>query len=203
MSSRITPRRWSRLPSVTVLYHHALALGPGYFHQRRTGEVLLSFVDAVEQLDTYFGQYLPQLFVAVVTPPLIFLFMATLDVQVALVFLVFALVTLLIPGFLRSKNARSSEARRLAYGAYGAEFLDSVQGLGTLKAFGQGKARGEVLAEKARHLYKTTMWILGVNIATCGLSMLGVSAGAATALGLGAVRVSAGELCRSARLWLF
>ncbi|HEX3245000.1 MAG TPA: thiol reductant ABC exporter subunit CydC, partial [Chloroflexota bacterium] len=176
------------------LYHHALALGPGYFDQRRTGEVLLSFVDAVEQLDTYFGQYLPQLFVAVVTPPLIFLFMATLDVQVALVFLVFALVTLLIPGFLRSKNARSSEARRLAYGAYGAEFLDSVQGLGTLKSFGQAKARGEVLAEKARHLYKTTMWILGVNIGTGGLSMLGVSAGAATALGLGALRVSTGEL---------
>src|SRR3954451_24203693 len=54
----------------TRLYRHALALGPGYFDQRRTGDVLLSFVDAVEQLDVYFGQYLPQLFVAVVTPPL-------------------------------------------------------------------------------------------------------------------------------------
>ena len=76
---------------------HALALGPGYFDQRRTGDVLLSFVDAVEQLDVYFGQYLPQLFVAIVTPPLIFLFMATLDLQVALVFLGFATVTLLVP----------------------------------------------------------------------------------------------------------
>jgi ATP-binding cassette subfamily C protein CydCD len=176
------------------LYRHALDLGPGYLDQRRTGEVLLSFVDAVEQLDTYFGQYLPQLFVAVITPPLIFLFMATLDIQVGLVFLTFAIVTLVIPGFLRLKNVRSSEARRLAYGAFGSEYLDSIQGLGTLKAFGQGKARGLVLAEKARHLYKTTMWVLGVNIATGGLSMLGVSAGAAAALGLGAVRVSSGEL---------
>ncbi len=178
----------------TRLYRHALALGPGYFDQRRTGDVLLSFVDAVEQLDVYFGQYLPQLFVAVVTPPLIFLFMATLDLQVALVFLGFATVTLLVPGVLRVKNMRSSEARRLAYGVYGSEFLDSIQGLSTLKAFGQAKARGAVLADKARHLYKTTMWILGVNIATGGLSMLGVSAGAATALALGAVKVSGGEL---------
>lgn len=176
------------------LYIHALALGPGHFDQRRTGDVLLSFVDAVEQLETYVGQYLPQLLVAIVTPPLIFLFMATLDWQIALTFLAFAVGTLIIPGVLRTFTAQASEHRRKAYGAMGAEFLDSVQGLGTLKAFGQAKDRGAVLAEKSRHLYRTTMWVLGVNIASGGLSMLGVSAGAATALGWGAVKVTQGEL---------
>ena len=43
------------------IYRHVLALGPGPFDQQRTGAVLLSLVEGVEQLETFFGQYLPQL----------------------------------------------------------------------------------------------------------------------------------------------
>src|SRR5438094_430586 len=78
--------------------------------------------------------------------------------------------------------------------AMGADFLDSIQGLATLKAFGQSTRRGDELAERARHLYRSTMWVLAVNIATGGITLLGISAGAALALGWGAVRVQAGEL---------
>ena len=76
----------------------------------------------------------------------------------------------------------------------GADFLDSVQGLATLKAFGQSARWGAELAERARHLYRSTMWVLAVNIGTGGITLLGISAGAAVALGWGAVRVQAGEL---------
>jgi len=76
----------------------------------------------------------------------------------------------------------------------GADFLDSIQGLATLKAFGQSRRRGDELAERARHLYRSTMWVLAVNIGTGGITLLSISAGAALALGWGAVRVEAGEL---------
>ena len=79
------------------LYQHVLALGPGYFDQRRTGEVVMSLVEGVEQLETFFGQYFPQLAVAALTPILIFVFMAAFDVQTAYVFLAFALFTLILP----------------------------------------------------------------------------------------------------------
>ena len=46
------------------LYEHALALGPGYFDQSRTGDVMLSLADGVERLEAFFGKYLPQLIVA-------------------------------------------------------------------------------------------------------------------------------------------
>ncbi len=177
-----------------LLYEHALRLGPGHFDRRRTGDVVLSLVEGVEQLETFFGLYLPQLVIAALTPVLIFGVMAFLDLPTATVYLVFALFTLVAPALFHRANARSSQARRRAYADLGAEFLDSMQGLATLKAFGQSRQRGVLLAERARRLYHSTMWLLAVNIGTGGITLFGVSAGAAVALAWGAVRVEQGTL---------
>jgi ATP-binding cassette subfamily C protein CydCD len=177
-----------------IVYAHILELGAGHFDQRRSSDAALTLVDGVEQLDPFFGQYLPQLIVAALTPVIIFSFMAFLDVQTAAIFLVFALVTLIAPAAFHKLNSTASTAFRRAQADTAAEFLDSIQGLGTLKAFGQSRQRGEQLAARARHLYRSTMWVLGVNIATGSITLLGISAGAAVALGWGAIRVQAGEL---------
>ena len=182
------------------LYQHALALGPGHFDRRRTGEVTTFLVDGVENLETFFGQYLPQFIVAAVAPLLIFGFVAFLDVWIGLVFVLFALFTLLAPSFIQKANRPRTIARRNAWGAMGAELLDSIQGLGTLKAFGQSKARGELLAKKARDVFRTTMWMLAADGASGAATVLGISAGAAVALVWGGVRVSNGELELSALL---
>src|SRR5215470_11593951 len=79
------------------LYDKIAALGPAWFAGERTGGVMLSVVDGVEQLQTFFGQYVPQVCVAVLTPLAIFVFIAFWDVPVAAVMLVFALVTLAGP----------------------------------------------------------------------------------------------------------
>ena len=177
-----------------LLYEHMLQLGAGHFDQRRTGDAVLALVDGVEQLDQFFGQYLPQLVVAGLTPLLIFVFMAFLDLPTAVIFLVFALLTLVAPAVFHRWNSTRQHGFRRAQVAMGADFLDSIQGLATLKAFGQSRQRGRELAERARHLYRSTMWVLAVNIGTGGITLLGISAGAAVALGWGAVRVEAGEL---------
>ena len=79
------------------LYDKIAELGPAWFAGERTGGVMLSVVDGVEQLQTFFGQYVPQLCIAVLTPLAIFAFIAFWDVPVAAVMLVFALVTLVAP----------------------------------------------------------------------------------------------------------
>ena len=127
-------------------------------------------------------------------PVLIFGYMAYLDVWLGLIFLVFAVVTLVLPSALHRWNRHKSMARRDSYGALGTDFLDSVQGLATLKAFGQSKQRGELLAGRARALYKTTMGVLAIDGTSNAATVLGVSAGAAVALVWGGSRVSAGEL---------
>ena len=176
------------------LYRHSLALGPGHFDSSRTGDVLMSLAEGVERLEAFFGRYLPQMIVAALAPVLIFAFMALIDLRTGLIFLAFALLTLLIPNMFHRWTRERSMARRDAYGALGADFLDAVQGLATLKAFGQSRSRGELLAQRARNLFRTTMGVLAANAATGALTILGITGGAAVALGWGAVRVSDGEL---------
>ncbi len=176
------------------LYQHSLALGPGYFDQTRTGDTLMSLAEGVERLEAFFGRYLPQMIVAAFAPVFIFAFMALIDLRTGLIFLTFALITLVIPNIFHRWTRNSSRARRDAYGALGADFLDSVQGLATLKAFGQSRARGELLATRARELFRTTMGVLAANSASSTLTIFGITAGAATALAWGAVRVGDGDL---------
>ena len=176
------------------LYEHSLALGPGHFDSSRTGDALMSLAEGVERLEAFFGRYLPQMIVAALAPVVIFIFMALIDFYTGLIFLAFALLTLVIPNLFHRWNRERSMARRDAYGALGADFLDAVQGLSTLKAFGQSRARGELLAERARNLFRTTMGVLAANAATGALTILGITGGAAVALGWGAVRVADGDL---------
>src|SRR5262249_60591055 len=65
------------------LYDKIAALGPAWFAGERTGGVMLSIVDGVEQLQTFFGQYVPQLTIAVLTPLASFSLLAFCDVPVA------------------------------------------------------------------------------------------------------------------------
>ena len=177
-----------------MLYQHCLALGPGYFDQSRTGDGVLTLADGVERLEAFFGRYLPQLTVAILTPPLIFAFMAFIDWPIAVIFLVFALAALLIPNTLAKWNTEKNLKRRDAYGALGADFLDSVQGLSTLKAFGQSRARGDLLATRSRQLFRATMGVLVANSLNSAVTLMGISAAAALALGFGAWRVSQGDM---------
>jgi ATP-binding cassette subfamily C protein CydCD len=176
------------------LYDKVVELGPAHFGLRRTGDVILSMVEGVEQLETYFGQYLPQLFVAALTPVGIFAFVAFLDLPVAGVMLAFALLTLVAPAAFHRWDSANSGRRQRAYGAFGAEFLDAVQGLSTLKAFGQSQARGDVLADKARAVFRTTMWVLSTNALSRGITDTGIAVGAAATLALGAYRVAGGVM---------
>ena len=132
--------------------------------------------------------------VALVAPVLIFIFMAWLDLQIGLIFLGFALFTLFIPAMLRNWTDENSRNRRQAFGAMGAEFLDSVQGLATLKAFGQSRRRAVLLAERARALYLSTMRIVAIDGVSSGATILGTSAGVTVALVWGGIRVSNGDL---------
>ncbi|MEC9338306.1 MAG: ABC transporter ATP-binding protein [Actinomycetota bacterium] len=176
------------------LHEHVLELGPAHFGDVRTGEVLLSLVEGVEQLEVWFGEYLPQLFIASLTPLAIFAILAPLDLPVAATLVGFALLTLIAPAVFHRWDAARSLQRQHAYSRFASDFLDSLQGLATLKAFGQSEARGQTLAERAHDVFKSTMWVLATNSLTRGITDTGLALGAATALTVGAYRVRADEM---------
>ncbi len=176
------------------LHDQVLLLGPSYFGQQRTGDALLSVVDGVEQLETFFGQYLPQLFTAVLTPIGIFVYLAYLDIPMAFIALGFSVLTIFAPALFHRWNREASIRRRVTYGEFASEFLDAVQGLFTLKSFGQSEAKAQVLAEKAHAVFKSTMWVLATNAGSLGVTIAGVAVGAAVLLIVGADRVDSGAM---------
>ena len=176
------------------VYDHLLKLGPGYSDRNRTGDVVLTLVEGIERLETFFGQYLSQIIVSAIAPIAIFAYMVTLDIYIALIFLVFALATLAVPSIFHRWNRESSFRRRRSYGELGSDFLDSVQGLATLKSFGQSKQRGKELAQRVHDLYRSTMGVVAANQATSGTSILFMTTGAVVALAVGAIRVSNGDM---------
>ncbi|SIT32803.1 ABC transporter ATP-binding protein [Achromobacter sp. MFA1 R4] len=182
------------------LYDRIVALGPAWFANQRTGGVMLTVVDGVEQLQTFFGQYLPQVAIAAAAPFAIFAVIAFWDVPTALVLLAAALFALFGPMAVHMLDRRASLARTRSLNDFGEEFLDAVQGLPTLKSYGQGKAWGQRLAARARALSDNTFWVLSVSLLTRGISDLGVALGAALALTLGAWRVASGDMSIEALL---
>ena len=134
----------------TRLYRHLLVLGPGYLERRRTGELVASAVDGVEQLETYYGKYLPQLLVTMLAPIGILIYLWSLDPPLAVVMGVFLPLALLGPWLFRKATSSSGNWHWRAYASFAALVLDSLQGLPTLKAFARGKARGQEIAEQSR-----------------------------------------------------
>ncbi|MGH7400026.1 MAG: ABC transporter ATP-binding protein, partial [Candidatus Rokuibacteriota bacterium] len=176
------------------LYEQITALGPAHFTHTRTGDVILSVVEGVQQLEVYFGQYLPQLFVSALTPFLIFAVVAAIDLPLAWVFLLAAVATFLMPTLWHRWDSRGSLERSKTYAAYGAEFLDAIQGLRTLAAFGQSQSRAKLLEDRGRALFQATMWLLSTNTLARGISDVCIAMGAAVAVAIGAYRVQAGQM---------
>ncbi|MGL4961993.1 MAG: ABC transporter ATP-binding protein [Inquilinus sp.] len=182
------------------IFDRIAALGPGTVARRRSGALTLSLIDGVEQLEVYFGQFLPQFLIALLTPILIFTAIAFVDLPVAAVMLAFALIALFGPALWHRRETGSSLQLRQVYADFAAEFLDSVQGLATLKAFGQSGARGVTLRIKAQSVFRSTMRVLGTNVLARGITDSAIACGAAASLALGAWRVDSGAMALSALL---
>ena len=177
-----------------VVFDQVTRLGPAHFGLERTGDAIVAMIEGVEQLEIYFGQYLPQLAVSILTPFLIFAVVSFFDVPIALVMLGAALFTLIAPQIFHRFDSKKSLERGEAYKAFAAEFLDSVQGLATLKAFGQSTARARKLKDTAHALFKSTMWVLATNSLARGITDTGITLGVAVTLAFGAFRVVDGEM---------
>ena len=107
-------------------------LGPAYVGSQRSGAITLSLVE-VEQLETYFGQYIPQLLVSFLTPILIFCFVFWIDLPVAATLVSFALLALFLPAMWHSRDVESSKERQIAYAAFASEFLEFNPGFSHTK----------------------------------------------------------------------
>ena len=168
------------------LFAHILKLGPAYSRGQRTGELTAAAVEGIEALDAYFSQYLPQLVITALVPISILIFVFPIDLLSGIILLITAP---LIPFFmiLIGKGAeivtkRQFETMRLL----SAHFLDSLQGLTTLKLFGQSKAQTRTIAQVSDKFRDTTLGVLRITfLSALALELLATLSTAVIAVEIG------------------
>ena len=131
------------------LYRMLLALGPGYMERTRTGTVQSTLVDGVEALEAYMGYYLPQSIVAVAVPLAVVAYICVLSPLVGVVVLVCVLAVPLAPRLWDGLLGEYGQRHWQAYTDLNAQFVDSMQGMVTLKALNASESRGRVLQNAA------------------------------------------------------
>ena len=176
------------------LYRVLLALGPGYLERTRTGTVQSTLVDGVEALESYLGYYLPQSIVAVAVPLAVVAYICVLSPLVGVLVLVCVLAVPLVPRLWDGLLGEYGQRHWRAYTDLNAQFVDSMQGMVTLKALNASERRGRVLQNAALALYRATMAQLGISMIRNGVVGLAMSAGVAMAVAVGAFQVADGAL---------
>ncbi len=168
------------------LLAHIFALGPAYTRRERTGELTTAAVEGIEALDAYYSQYLPQLVITALVPLSILIFVFPLDLLSGVILLVTAplipLFMIMIGKGAEIVTQRQYETLKLL----SAHFLDSLQGLTTLKIFGQSKAHTKNIAEVSDRYRDVTLSVLRITfLSALALELLATLSTAVIAVEIG------------------
>lgn len=168
------------------LFHHILQLGPAYTRGQRTGELTTAAVEGIEALDAYYSQYLPQLVISAFVPISILLVVFPIDLLSGIVLLVTAP---LIPFFMVmiGKGAEIVTKRQFqTLSRLSSYFLDSLQGLTTLKLFGQSNAHAKNIETVSNLFRDTTLGVLRITfLSALALELLATLSTAVIAVEIG------------------
>ena len=146
------------------MYEKMTRLGASYKEKVSTSEVIQVFVEGIDQLELYFGKFMPQFFYAFLAPLTLFVVYCTISWKVAVVLLV---LVPMLPGAIMMVQKIASRRLSKYWGVYtdmGGMFLENIQGLTTLKTYQADERKNEemnVLAEKFR---KITMKVLTMQL---------------------------------------
>ncbi len=165
---------------------HLLTLGPAYTQGERSGELVNTTVEGIEALDAYFSQYLPQLALAALVPLTVFAVILPLDVTSALVMLVTAPLLPLFMWLIGSLANQLTRRQWVSLSRMSAHFLDTLQGLTTLKLLGRSREQAEVIERISRRFGQTTLGVLRVTfLSALTLELLSTLSTAVVAVEIG------------------
>ncbi len=176
------------------IYRKLVQLGSAYTEQVSTAEAVQVCVEGTEQLEGYFGAYLPQLFYSVLAPLTLFVCLAPLCLPAAVALLV------CVPLIPMSIVAIQKIAKRVmgnywnAYTDLGQTFLENLQGLTTLKIFQADEARHEVMNHEAERFRRATMKLLSMQLNSVTVMDLFAFGGAAVGIIVVAMNYAGGSV---------
>lgn len=165
------------------LFNKMLAIGPSYSQHISTADVVQSAGEGIEQIQSFFELFLPQLFYAILAPVTLFFIVAPINMPTAVALLVCAPLIVLIVGMVAMRAARVFKKYWGKYTDMGSVFLDNVQGLETLKTFDADAHAAKKMGEQAEQFRVMTMNVLQIQLRS--LTAMDVVAYGGAAAGVG------------------
>lgn len=177
-----------------MIYEKLLRLGPSYRDRVNTSEVVQVSVEGVEQLETYFGAYLPQFFYSMLAPITLFTVLSFVSVKSALVLL---LCVPMIPVtiILIQRWAKKLLSRYWGqYAALGDTFLENLEGLTTTKIYEADAFKHREMNEESEYFRKITMKVLTMQLNSLTIMDLIAYGGAALGMIMATTEFRAGRV---------
>lgn len=177
-----------------AIYDKLLCLGASYSEQVKTSEVVQVAVEGVDQLETYFGAYLPQFFYAMLAPLTLFVVLCFVSVPAAVVLLV---CVPLIPVAIAVVQTWAKKLLSKYWGQYtalGDTFLENLQGLTTLKIYQADAFKNDEMNVEAEKFRKITMKVLTMQLNSITIMDLIAYGGAALGVIMAATQLRAGKI---------
>ena len=177
-----------------MIYNKLLALGASYNEKIKTSEMVQITVEGVDQLETYFGAYLPQFFYAMLAPLTLFIYVCTINVTAAVVLLI------CVPLIPVSIAVVQTWAKKLLskywdqYTALGDTFLENLQGLTTLKIYKSDEYKNEQMNEESEKFRKITMKVLTMQLNSITIMDFVAYGGAALGLIISVTQFRSGHI---------
>ena len=177
-----------------MIYNKLLRLGTSYKEQANTSEVVQVAVEGVDQLETYFGAYLPQFFYAMLAPLTLFVVLSFVNFTSAIVLLV---CVPLIPVTIVAVQRWAKKLLAKYWGQYtalGDTFLENLQGLTTTKIYQADEFKHQEMNEQSEHFRKITMKVLTMQLNSITIMDLIAYGGAALGVILATTQFQAGHV---------
>lgn len=182
------------------IYEKLLNLGSSYKEQVKTSEIVQVAVEGVDQLETYFGAYLPQFFYAMLAPVTLFIVLAFVNVKVALVLLI---CVPLIPMTIVAIQKFAKKLLNKYWGQYtalGDTFLENLQGLTTLKVYQADEFKNQQMNIESENFRKITMKVLTMQLNSITVMDIIAYGGAALGVIIAILELQAGRIILSEAL---
>ena len=148
----------------SALYRKMLSLGPSYAQHTRTSDIVQLTGEGVDQVQSFFESFLPQLGFAILAPLTLFAVIAPINMPTAVTLLVSAPLIVIIVGLIAMRTAKTFRKYWGKYTDMGAVFLDDLQGLETLKTFDADERAAERMNREAEEFRVMTMHVLQIQL---------------------------------------
>lgn len=176
------------------IFDKLLRLGSSYNEQIATSQVVQLATEGVEQLETYFGKYIPQLFYSLLAPVTLFAVLAFVSVKAAAVLLI---CVPLIPVSIVAVQKFAKKLLNKYWGIYtelGDSFLENLQGLTTLKIYKADEMKAVQMDEEAQRFRNVTMKVLTMQLNSTSVMDIMAYGGAATGMVVAVSEYYAGNI---------